>query len=75
MRAAVEILSGVVRVGPEYEGPGTPFEFAAAFSASEGVAEVKALVAPTKFTLAHFRAGKAALKALGLAVKWRRVEE
>lgn len=76
MKAHFEPLVGLIRVGPECTGPNSPWDFSAVVVASEGVAEVKALANPDglhKFTTAHFRAGKAALEALGFTVKWLRV--
>lgn len=75
MKGFVEITSGIIRVGPEMTGFGQPFDFAAAFVANEGEAEVKALTMNPglRFSLEHFRVGEAALRALGLNVNWRRI--
>jgi len=63
MRAFVEILSAIVRVGPEAGEYGNPFEFAVAVSSVDGkTAIVKALVAETPFRRAHVAAAIAALK-------------
>lgn len=74
MRAHVEILSGIVRVGPDADAIGKPFDYAVAFSASEGMAEVKALVADG-FTMARARAIGRALNALGLTYTWKRFDD
>lgn len=75
VKALVEITSGIVRVGPDMTAFGKEFDFAAAFVASEGEAEVKALLSNPDmvFSMEHFRAGYAALRALGLNVHWQRV--
>lgn len=75
MKARVEILSGIVRVGPQMDGYGDPFEFAVAFSADEGVAHLKGLVADRRFTLRHAAAIRRALRQVGLRLDFRRVEE
>jgi len=74
MKAFVEILAGIVRVGPECNGYGDPFEFAAAFSANAGVAIAKGLVGSDRYTLAHHRAGINALHAMGLVTDWERIK-
>ena len=74
MRAFVELLSGVVRVGAGCDAYGRPFEYAVAFSSVDGkTAVLKALTSEGGFTVAHARAVIAALKELGLAVSWERI--
>lgn len=74
MKAFVEILSGIVRVGPEADQYGKPFEFAVAFSVDGEVATIKGLVndGSMKMTPSHWRAGQKALEELGLKVRWQR---
>ncbi len=57
MKAHLEILSAVVRVGSDTDAYGKPFEFAVALSSVDGkTAVVKALVASGEFGPAHARA-------------------
>lgn len=76
MKAAVEILSGVVRIGPGTQQYGDPFEIAVAFSSTDGrTATIKALVAPPgrRLTGNDRRAMVKALAALGLGCVWERI--
>lgn len=74
MEAFVELLSGVVRVGPSCKSYGEPFEYAVAFSSVDGkTAVLKALASEGGFTMAHARAVIAALKKQGLAATWERI--
>lgn len=57
--AYVEILSGLIRIGPDAhrgwpEGP-DPYECSVAFSANKGFATLKGLVVPRKYTLREAR--------------------
>lgn len=73
MKAFVEHLAGVVRVGADCDEYGKPFEYAVAFSSADGKhAVVKALTADGKFTHSHARAVIAALQAIGLKAIWER---
>lgn len=74
MKAFVEHLSGVVRVGPETAIYGDPFDFAVAYSSVDGkTATIKALVSPDKdFTISHAKAVIKALKDIGLNHIWER---
>jgi hypothetical protein len=73
MKAFVEILSGVVRAGPDCEKYGDPFDLAVAFSSVDGkTATVKALSSKGDLTHAHARVLLNALKELGLEVTWDR---
>lgn len=73
MKACVEILAGVVRVGEDTDAYGKPFEKAVAFSSSDGKhAVIKALVSEGDLNTAHARAAFRALKALGLTPIWER---
>lgn len=75
MKAFVEHLSGVVRVGPNTDIYGKPFEYAVAYASADGrTAVVKALVGNGKFTQAHARAIIKALNAIGLQVIWERIK-
>lgn len=77
MRAHVEILSGIVRVGEECNGYGSPYDFAVAFSCVDGkTAIIKAL---TKLNGTDFRHSHAmtiirALHKQGLEVDWERIK-
>lgn len=46
MKAFVEILSGLIRIGPDAEKYGDPFDFSIAFSASANVAALKGTSIP-----------------------------
>jgi hypothetical protein len=72
MKAFVEILAGLVRVGPEAEKYGDPFELSVAFSGDGEVATIKGLVSNGAMKPSHYRAGKKALEALGLKVRRER---
>jgi len=75
MKAFVEILSGIVRVGPECEKYGDPFELAVAFSSADGRhAVIKGLVSDGRSTLAHAKAGTRALNDVGLIPIWERIK-
>lgn len=75
----VEILSGIVRVGPQATTYGEPFDFAVAFSSIDGKATTaKALVNPnqTILTRAHVAATISVLKAAGFQdVTWERFKQ
>jgi len=75
VKAFVEHLSGVVRVGPECDSYGKPFEYAVAFSSVDGkTAVVKALASDkAAFTVSHARAVIETLKSIGLKATWERV--
>ena len=74
MRAFVEHLSGVVRVGPGCDGYGKPFDYAVAYSSVDGkTAIVKALTSQGGLTVAHARAAIRALKDIGLSATWERI--
>lgn len=78
MKAFVEVLSGVVRSGPNCEKYGDPYEFAVAFSVVDGkTAIIKALVVGEN-TVAlrkdHVRALIEAMRGIGLSVDWERVK-
>lgn len=74
MRASVEILSGIVRVGPEHNQYGDPYDFAVGFSSVDGkTAVVKALVTDDRpGTPSHLKAVVSALKEKGLTATWER---
>lgn len=74
MKAYVEILSGIVRGGPETDHYGAPYDYAVGFSSTDGrTAIVKALVGDGKMTVAHAKAAFRALKDLGLEPRWERI--
>lgn len=76
MKAFIEPLAGIIRVGPRAERYGDPFDYAVAFSSVDGkTAVLKALVADGRQTAAHGRAAIAALKAIGLTAVWERVRQ
>lgn len=74
MKAFVEVLSGIVRVGEDCDTYGKPYDYAATFSSTDGkTAVVKALVVSDGGgTMAHVRAAFDALKKLGLTPVWER---
>lgn len=74
MQAFVEHLSGVIRVGPGCDAYGKPFDYAVAFSSTDGkTAVLKALTSDGGLTVAHARAAVGALSRLGLAARWERI--
>lgn len=74
MLAFVEVLSGVIRGGPEAEKYGDPYDYAIAFSVIDGhTAVLKALTADGSLTTGHVKAALRALKAIGLDARWDRV--
>jgi hypothetical protein len=76
MKAFVEILSGVVRAGPECEKYGDPFDLAVAFSSVDGkTATIKALSSDGGLTPAHARVLMKALQELGFKVTWDRFKQ
>lgn len=75
VKAFVEITSGIIRSGPDCQKYGDPYEFAVAFSSTDGkTAVIKGLTSEGKFSLAHYRAGIEALKGLGLEADWERID-
>lgn len=75
MKAHIEFLSGIVRVGEVTDRFGADYEYAAAWSSSDGkTAKIKALVSPDKMLTSRHAA--AAIMALeertGLSVIWER---
>lgn len=73
MKAFVEVTSGVVRVGPDCDQYGKPFEYAVAFSSADGKhAVIKALVSGGELKPAHAKAAIQALKNIGLTAIWER---
>lgn len=74
MRASIEVLSGIIRVGENTDHYGDKYEFAVAFSSTDGkTAVVKALTSTGSFTLTHARAVIAKLKSIGLEATWERI--
>lgn len=74
MKAFVETLSAVVRVGPDTDSYGKPFDYAVAVSSVDGkTAIIKALTADGKFTVAHAKAVIRAVKTIGLNATWERM--
>lgn len=76
MKAFVEILSGIVRVGPECDRYGQPWVYCATFSSTDGkTAVLKALKSDGGLSQAHARAVIATVKALGFEhVEWDRIK-
>jgi hypothetical protein len=74
MKAYTEILSGIIRAGPECDAYGKPFDFAVAFSAHACVATIKGLVQPgtIRLTRAHLEAMRQECERLGLEYIWER---
>lgn len=82
MKAFIEDIcehAGIIRVGPEADAYGKPFDMAAAFKVevdAEGnrIATIKALTTClVPLTLAHTRAALNALADRGLKVRWFRL--
>jgi hypothetical protein len=75
LKAYVEVLAGVVRIGEDCDEYGKPYDLAVAFSVDGSVATVKALTAPDGgLKRGHVKACVAALRALGLEAKWMRMK-
>lgn len=75
MKAFIEHLSGIVRAGPDCDGYGKPFDYAIAFSSTDGkTAVIKALATDGKMTVAHARAAFRVLKDIGLEAHWERIK-
>lgn len=75
MRAFVEHLSGIVRIGPDAVRYGDPFQYAVAFSSVDGkTAIIKALTSDGNLTVAHARAAFRALGQIGLTARWERMK-
>lgn len=55
MDAYIEILSGLIRIGPDAHVFPNPYECSIAFSANKGFATLKGLVVPRKYTLRESR--------------------
>lgn len=73
MKAFVEHLSGIVRIGEDCDAYGKPFEYAVAWSSADGKhAVVKALVSDGKLSVRHCRAVFTALRDIGLEPIWER---
>lgn len=82
MKAFVEILSGIIRAGPECEKYGDDYDYAVTFSVTDGkTAIIKALISPDKerlnerVTPAHWLAAARALKQIGLKADWERIKD
>ncbi len=72
VQAFVEVTSGVVRAGPDAKRYGDPYEHAVSFASVDGrTAVLKGWSG--KPPLAHLRAAKEALAALGLRMVWDRL--
>jgi uncharacterized membrane protein len=76
MRAFVEVLAGIVRVGTDCRAYAKPFDYAVAFSSVDGkTATIKALASDDAgFTVGHARAVIRALKDAGLQATWERMK-
>ena len=84
MKAFIEDIcehAGVIRVGPDTDCYGKPFDMAAAFKVEfdgdgNRVATIKALTTCTvPLTIAHTRAALDALADRGLKARWFRIDE
>jgi hypothetical protein len=75
VKAVIEVLSGIVRVGPEMDHYGSPYDIAVAFSSTDGKTVVlKALVSDQKLRFSHYKAILKALKELDLKPTWVRIQ-
>jgi hypothetical protein len=75
VKAFVEHLSGVVRVGIDCDTYGKPFDYAVAYSSVDGkTATIKALVSDGSLTQKHARAIIRALADAGFKATWERVK-
>lgn len=75
INAFIEILSGIIRVGPDANKYGDPWIISVAFSVSDGkTAVIKALVSDGKLRYSHYKAAYKALKELGLHPVWYRIK-
>lgn len=73
MKAFVEHLSGIIRVGPDCDEYGKPFVYAVGFSSVDGkTAVVKALVSGGGFSPEYAAPIRTALQSLGLVAQWER---
>lgn len=71
MKAHVEMVTGVIRAGPEFKNFGDPYEFACTIIVSGSTCEIRG--ASGKFTMATYRAVKEALEAIGITeAHWER---
>lgn len=74
MKAHAEILSAIIRVGPETYRYGSPYVVAVAISSVDGkTAIVKGLTSSGDFTLVHARAIIEKIRELGLEPEWERI--
>lgn len=74
MKAFVEHLSGIVRAGPDCDAYGKPFDYAIAYSSTDGkTAVIKALASDGKMTVGHAKAAFRELAKLGLTATWERM--
>ena len=72
----VEILSGVIRLGPDITHFGAPFDIAVAFASVDNkVAVLKALCEPGRLTKAHVKEAIAAVARLNLTAHWERARD
>lgn len=75
MKGAVQWLVGVVRVGPEFNEMGDPFDFACTVLIDDNDGSVTILGAAGKFSAAHKKALKEALNSQGITkAKWIRMK-
>jgi hypothetical protein len=75
MKAFVERLcdhAGIVRIGPNCEKYGDPYEYAVCYHVEETDAVVKALVSDGHLKPAHAVACVRALREIGLRATWHR---
>lgn len=73
MDAFCEILSGVIRFGPNCHRFGDPYDGAVAFSANKGFATLKGLTLSRKLTRADYNAVFRACRELGLEPIYERI--
>lgn len=77
VKATVEILSGIVRVGPHHEKYGDPFDGSVTFSSVDGKTVVFKGLAKNSveaIDTPRYRAIVRALARLGLGVRWDRIK-
>lgn len=75
MKAFIEILSGIIRVGPDCDHYGSPYEYSVAFSSTDGkTAILKGLVIEDHHSgREHLRAVERELEKLHLVPSWGRL--
>lgn len=74
MQAHAEILSAIIRVGPETDKYGAPYDYVVTISSVDGkTAIVKGLVSEGSFTVLHAKTIIKKIRELGLEPEWERI--